>query len=202
MWFYRGVVNAILHLSIELLFITMSQEIWKDIPWYEWQYQVSTFGRIKSFKYFRRYKSHILECTIRRSWYVIIWLRKSWKTKTYLVHRIVATVFLDNVNSKPQVNHKDWNKTNNYLSNLEWVTIKENSNHSWEYLWRVASRWNHNNKSKTIIQYDLLWKLIKVWSWTWDIQRELWINRSSISACCLWRRNKAWWYIWKHYIDS
>lgn len=62
--------------------------------------------------------------------YLFVGLRKNKRRTTRFIHRLVCTAFLDNQDSKPQVNHKDGNQSNNRLENLEWVTCKENINHA------------------------------------------------------------------------
>ena len=58
-----------------------------------------------------------------------VYLSKNGKTKAEYVHRLVALAFIPNPDNKPQVNHKDENKQNNYVDNLEWATCKENVNY-------------------------------------------------------------------------
>lgn len=96
-------------------------EIWKDIEGYEGLYQVSNFGRIKSFKSF---KSKILKPSLQSAKYLQITLCKNEK-KSVLMHRLVAKAFIVNPNNLPWVNHIDGNKLNNNVDNLEWNTEKE-----------------------------------------------------------------------------
>lgn len=108
------------------------KEIWKDIKGYEGAYQISNFGRIKSFqgsdKYHKR-KEIILSKGIRNT-YEIIQLSKNKTRKSFQVHRLVAEAFLPNPHNYPIVNHKDFNRLNNNVDNLEWCTQKHNVNYS------------------------------------------------------------------------
>lgn len=104
------------------------EEIWKDVIGYEGLYKISNLGNIKSFNYLNRQRIQVLKP--RLSDYNRVVLSNKKKTKTLLVHRIIAIAFLPNPQNKKCVNHKDGNKLNNNLENLEWVTHKENSKHS------------------------------------------------------------------------
>jgi hypothetical protein len=115
-------------------------EIWKDIEGYEGLYQVSSCGRIKSLA--RSYKfgpnnEKILKARKSRKgkngWsYPSVALYKDNIAKFYTIHRLVAIHFIPNLENKPQVNHKDGNKLNNNINNLEWATQSENSQHAWD----------------------------------------------------------------------
>ncbi|PTI10711.1 hypothetical protein BU096_00640 [Staphylococcus xylosus] len=102
------------------------EEVWKDVKGYEGLYQISNLARVKSFK---RSKPRILKPFINKDGYLNVELSNSISNKTMSIHRLVATAFIPNPNNKEQVNHIDEVKTNNDLSNLEWVTQKENMNH-------------------------------------------------------------------------
>ncbi|QVU02042.1 HNH endonuclease family protein [Enterococcus phage vB_EfaS_785CS] len=101
-------------------------EIWKDIEGYEGDYQVSNLGRVKSFKY---KSERILKPCVDKDGYRDVRLCKHNKPKHFKIHRLVAEAFIPNPENKPQVNHIDEDKVNNMVSNLEWVTPKENNNH-------------------------------------------------------------------------
>lgn len=104
----------------------MEIEIWKDIKNYEGIYQVSNLGRIKRLDYIasdgRKLKQRIKKPTLSNNHYLMIWFGVNKKRKAFLVHRLVAETFISNPDNLPQVNHKDENKLNNNVNNLEWCT--------------------------------------------------------------------------------
>lgn len=118
----------------------MNQEIWKDIKGYEGFYKVSNLGRIMGLgREVRNTKygsvRYIPESILKRkgtnsSGYTNIILRKNNKNKSFYVHRIVAENFLNPIDGKKIINHKNGIKTDNRLINLEWCTEKENIQHS------------------------------------------------------------------------
>ena len=109
------------------------KEIWKDIKGYEGLYQVSSFGRVKSFdsidKLGRIRKGRILKGGKITHGYLKVKLYKNGIASHHRIHRLVAQAFIPNPENKSEVNHIDEDKTNNMLSNLEWVTRNENNNH-------------------------------------------------------------------------
>lgn len=112
-------------------------EIWHsiDIELFADTYEVSNFGRIRSFhnnKYGKIGKYKILKIQINGPGYPYIILHKNKQTKMVRIHRLVAEYFVPNPEHKPEVNHKDCNKTNNHYKNLEWVTGQENIDHAWK----------------------------------------------------------------------
>jgi hypothetical protein len=102
------------------------KEIWKDIEGFEKSYQISNLGRFKSFKY----KEERILKKGNAMGYEIIRLFKDKKIFTLKAHRLVASHFLDNINEKEEVNHKNGNKKDNSVSNLEWTTKSENLRHA------------------------------------------------------------------------
>ena len=95
-----------------------------DIPGYEGLYAVTEDGKVYGY----RHKGFMAQRK-NRGGYLYLGLRKNGKRVFYEVHRLVAAVYIPNPGNLPQVNHKDEDKTNNHVSNLEWVTCKENVNH-------------------------------------------------------------------------
>lgn len=118
----------------------MEIEIWKDIIGHEGLYQVSNFSRIKALKKVsnmprggtQTYEEKILSNCINSRGYYIIGLFKNRKRKIKMPHVLSAEAFIPNPENKPFVNHKDLNKLNCNISNLEWCTAKENSKHAYE----------------------------------------------------------------------
>ena len=112
------------------------EEIWKDIKGYEGTYQVSTLGRVKSVGRILSYKNHqdreqketVMNPYKSRDYLGIV-LYSCGKRKSFLVHRLVANAFIPNPDNKEEVNHKNGNKHDNRVENLEWVTHSENNLH-------------------------------------------------------------------------
>lgn len=102
------------------------KEVWKDIKGYEGLYQVSNLGNVKSLKF---NKEKILIPLFDKN-YLFIQLWKNGKYKRYKVHRLVAEAFIPNTNEYSCVNHKDENKQNNCVDNLEWCTNQYNIEYS------------------------------------------------------------------------
>lgn len=114
-------------------------EIWKDVKGYEGLYQVSNCGRIKSLPKKRAngtnfyiQKEIIMSQQIKNKRYYGVCLVKDGICKNHLVHRLVAEAFLENPNLYDQVNHKDCNKLNNNVDNLEWCNQQMNLRHAFE----------------------------------------------------------------------
>lgn len=106
----------------------LPNEIWQNIEGYDGIYQVSTYGRVKSFCVG---KAKVLKPGIRRNGYLFMRLFKDGKINYHSVHRLVAIAFLPAVVGKEQVNHRDGVKFNNCVENLEWVNNSENQRHAY-----------------------------------------------------------------------
>ena len=104
----------------------LNQAIWKPIPQYEGLYEISSNGQVRNSRTGRILAQRLGGTAKYR--FVSLW--KGNKEKHMLVHRLVAMVFVPNPEGKPQVNHKDRNKENNTVANLEWVTVSENHKHA------------------------------------------------------------------------
>ncbi len=105
------------------------KEVWKDIPGYEGYYQVSNKGRIRSLDRIKIIKGQILKQMDNGRGYKKVTLCKNGRYKQTYAHRLVGKVFLDNEENKRTINHKDGDKSNNKVNNLEWATYSENERH-------------------------------------------------------------------------
>lgn len=126
------------------------EEIWKDIPGYEGLYKVSSFGRVLSLERIIdhptrgniRLKQRFMSLTKCKDGYVKVGLSKNGYTKSCKISRLVATTFILNPDNKREVNHIDGNKSNDFVSNLEWASPKENIHH----LYNVLNQPSNNRK--------------------------------------------------------
>lgn len=111
-------------------------ERWVDIKGYENMYQISNLGRIKSLQRETRNRNgkyiieeKIMKPMVATNGYLIACLWKNNKQKKIVIHRLVAEAFIPNHNNYNEVNHKDEDKTNNKVDNLEWCSHKYNMNY-------------------------------------------------------------------------
>lgn len=110
----------------------MCKEVWKKIKEFDGNYEVSNLGRIRSIDRIigkKLFLGKIIKQSNNRG-YKMVSLYKNSKSHGRLVHRLVALAFIENPNNHPDVNHKDLNKENNQLDNLEWVSEKQNTQHA------------------------------------------------------------------------
>jgi len=103
----------------------ISSEILFDIKGYEGLYSITNTAKVYSWR-----KKLFLKPVKQKKGYLTVGLYKNKKCTIHLLHRLMAECFIENTDNKPMVNHKDLDKTNNQLSNLEWVTAAENIRHA------------------------------------------------------------------------
>ena len=151
-------------------------EIWKDCKGYEGSYQVSNLGRIWSIKR----QKYLKGCEDKDGYLRVNLTAKNGKVKTERVHRLVAIAFIPNPLGLPVVNHKDENKQNNMVDNLEWCSVRYNNIYS---------------KGKPIICVELN----RVFDCSQSAMRELGINGSDIRKCCKEQGKTAGGYHWRYY---
>lgn len=176
-------------------------EIWKDVPNYEGIYQVSNLGNIKSLKYDRTGEERILKTNKDSGGYLKVNLYKNRKPKTYLVHRLVATVFLPNPDNLEEVNHINQIKNDNRVSNLEWCDAKYNCNYGTRNDRMVSTRTKKNSygAEKSVMQLSKNGiKIINTYKSTQEASRQTGINRANICSCCRGKYKSAGGFVWKY----
>jgi len=119
-------------------------EQWKDVEGFEGIYQISNHGRLKSFH--KNAIGEIRSVKNKNGWYLTVPLCARSKRKTARIHRLVAEAFIPNPENKREVNHKDLNKQNNHVDNLEWATCKENCAHALFNKPEMIAGMNHYNQ--------------------------------------------------------
>lgn len=167
------------------------QEIWRDIEGYENLYKVSNLGRVKSLRFG---KEKILKAIKNNNGYAIIFLRKEGNTKYYAVHRLVATAFLQNPNNLPQVNHKDEDKMNNRVDNLEFCSAKYNINYGTHNQMVSESLTNNLKTSKKVLCVETG----VIYPSTKQVERELGFANSNISLACNGKYKQAYGFHWRY----
>lgn len=175
------------------------EEIWKDIEGYEGVYQVSNLGRVKSLTRFKKdgksggghiQKEKILKPKIGTSGYLEVDLRRNGGHKYVRIHRLVAQTFILNFDNLPIVNHKDENKTNNCVDNLEWCSVKYNTNYG------TTRERSSEKRRKPVVQIDRTNKIINVYPSIKEAKRKTGVGH--ISCCCNNRRKTAGGYKWRY----
>jgi len=157
-------------------------EVWKVADGSNGNYEVSSLGRVRNV-----HTGHILKQSVKRTGYCEVEFAYD-VNKFFLVHRLVAIAFIDNPNGYKYVNHKDEDKTNNDVSNLEWCTAKYNCNYGIGSLAR-----NHR-----IIQKDKQGEVIRSWESIKDAAEHLNINYQHISRVCRGERKTAAGFRWEY----
>ena len=161
---------------------------------YEGLYKVSNWGRILSLNYRNTGKPELMTPIANTKGYFQVGLWKNGEYKTCKVHRLVAETFLPNPENKPEVNHIDEDKTNNFVflnedgsvdkekSNLEWKTHKDNINHGTRNE-RVSKTLTNGKLSKPVLQLSLSGELIREWPSTAECGRNG-FDQGAVTKCC------------------
>ena len=156
---------------------------------YEGLYKVSNLGRILSLNYRNTGKPESMTPVETKNGYFQVGLSKNGEYKKCYVHRLIAETFLENPENLPEVNHKDENKTNNFVflnedgsvnkekSNLEWKTHRGNCNHG------TRNERAAKALSKKVLQLSLTGELIREWESTRECGRNG-FDSGHVAACC------------------
>lgn len=180
----------------------MEEEIWKTIFGWDGYYLVSNMGNVKSIdRYVIRpngvkvfVRGVNIKKSINKHGYLFVNLTKGNKCKSTLVHRLVASAFIPNPENKPYVNHKNFNRTDNNPSNLEWCTPKENTQHALTYgrcTKPMLGVFNENHpSSKTVYQYFKNGDFISSFTSCSEAARAVSGSRNKISDAALRCSNK------------
>lgn len=156
-------------------------EEWKDIKGFEGKYYVDIYGNVYNNE--KRLKHHA-----DKEGYRVITLYKNNKSYGRKIHRLVAEAFIPNPENKAQVNHIDEDKTNNMVSNLEWVTAKENINHGTR----------NERVSKPVKVIDIANGEYNYYPSATECARQLGLNQGNIVSCLKGKRKTCGGYTFKY----
>lgn len=167
------------------------KETWKDVEGFDGLYQVSDKGNVRS-SYNNNFKGDVFNGILKqkknRSGYMEVSLCKDGRKRSFLVHRLVAIAYIENPFNLTQVNHKDEDKSNPSMDNLEWCTQKYNATYGE----------NPKVKNTKVRQFDFDGCLIKKWDSMKDIEEQLGIKYQGVSRCCRKGQKSAGGYIWQY----
>lgn len=175
--------------------------MWKIIP-VDNNYEVSDSGQIREIA-----TQRLISQWLDKDGYLLVTL----SGHLYRAHRLIASTFISNPNNYPVVNHKNFNKSDNRIENLEWVTYSENTKHSFtgnhrdestaEWVKKVQPLAAEASKTK-VAQYDLEGNLIQIFNSQREASEQTGTCRSSITRCVTGSRKTAGGYKWKYYLEG
>ena len=162
---------------------------WREVKEYI-NYEVNQFGEIRHKK-----RKKILKPRSNNGGYQYVNFKINGKNTNFAVHRIVANAFIPNPNGYTEVNHKDYDKTNNCVKNLEWVSSSQNKQHSY------LKKENKKSRGKAVNQYTKDGVFIKTFETITDAAEELGCCVAAISNCCLGRTKTSQGFRWS-FVES
>lgn len=185
-------------------------EIWKDIKGWEGCYKVSNKGRVKALNRdvlysngkVYKYRERIMKAKVNKSGYVTVCLSKNGYYCNKRLHQLVIAAFLDRPKGCGQINHKDENKQNNELSNLEYCTGKYNNNYGTRNKRVAEKQMNDPTRSVSVSQYTTEGELINVFPSIKEAFRKIGADVRRISACCNGFRKTEKGFVWAYSNDG
>lgn len=155
----------------------MVEEIWKDIDGWNGLYQISNTGKVR--RVFKN-KTRELKGTMKTGGYKGVFLKTPEKFKGELVHRLVAEAFIPNPENLPCINHKDEDKWNNKIDNLEWCSYKYNNNYGTrnKRVSKTKTNNTYNMKSVLCIETGVIYPTL------YEVERQTGISAQAVFMCC------------------
>lgn len=194
-----------------------TREVWKDVAGFEGLYQISSKGRVKSLERLtpgklgslRRTQEKMMKLQKNIKGYPTVMLHKDGKGHAKLVHRLVAYAFIENPLNLPQVNHKDTNKENNNIENLEWITGIDNMRHAFaNKCFRPTEKQREHarqeqmkiaiRRRRPVVMCTKEGEKLRCFESIREAEKATGINNSKITAVCKCHRKTAGGYIWKY----
>lgn len=185
--------------------------MWKDIYGYEGFYAISEKGEVKSLERMVRHpkggnkiiRERIKPQFVGSNGYFIVSLNKNGVGCTKTVHRLLAIAFLDNPEGKREVNHKDGNKLNNSLENLEWSTASENRYHAFRMGLQKGPMSMKGRKGKLCVHSKKVYQVLangdKIeFDSATTAEEKIGISRRGISYCAKGKQDLAGGYKWTY----
>ena len=166
-----------------------SKTEWREVKEYS-NYEVNQLGEIRHKK-----RQKILKPRDNNGGYQYVNFKINGKNTNFAVHRIVANAFIPNPNGYTEVNHKDYNKKNNCVDNLEWVSSSQNKQHSY------LKQENKKSRGKAVNQYTKEGIFLKTFDSVSDAAKELGCCVAAISNCCLGRTKTSQGFQWS-FVES
>ena len=166
-----------------------SKTEWREVKEYS-NYEVNQLGEIRHKK-----RQKILKPRDNNGGYQYVNFKINGKNTNFAVHRIVANAFIPNPNGYTEVNHKDYNKKNNCVDNLEWVSSSQNKQHSY------LKQENKKTRGKAVNQYTKEGIFLKTFDSVSDAAKELGCCVAAISNCCLGRTKTSQGFRWS-FVES
>lgn len=159
---------------------------WFDIPGYEGLYQIRRDGTVRNAKSLK-----VLTGNVNSHGYIVMSLSRGGKKKDCKLHRLLALTFMPNTSDFDCINHKDENKLNNSLENLEWCTKGQNNRHAREIL-------GVDMTAKPVCQSTMAGDFVALWANITVAAKNVGITGPCITSCCEGRSETAGGFVWNY----